>query len=140
MANSAAFESLGKFLENLESHGIRYKVYNEDAVVSLPYDGNNFKDLNVLFIFDDDGHSVCVKVYSIKQFEKSQLSNAYKFCNNMNFKYRWLKVYIDNDLELTAQIDAVIGGESIGEECFELLARCVSILDDVCEVLNSYPL
>lgn len=138
--NSKAFESLGKFLETLESKNLRYNVFDDAPVVGLPYDGNHFKDLNFLFIFDEDGGSVCVKVYSIKQFEKSQLQNAYKFCNNMNFKFRWVKTYVDNDLELTAQIDAVISGDTVGDECFELLARSVSIVDDICEILNSYPL
>lgn len=138
--NAPAFEALGSFIETLDEHNIKYKLYDDRPVVSLPYDGNHFSDLDFIFIFDDDGGSVAVKVYTIKEFEKRQLPNAYKFCNNMNFKFRWVRFYIDNDMELTADMDAVIGGDTIGEECFELLARCVSIVDDVCEVLESYPL
>ena len=84
--SSPAFESLGKFIETLKEHDINYDVYDDRAVVSLPYDGHHFKDLDFIFIFDDDGRTVAVKVYSIKQFERNQLPNAYKFCNNLNFR------------------------------------------------------
>lgn len=140
MSNGPAFEALGAFIETLDSHKLKYNIYDDRAVVSLPYDGNHFTDLDFIFIFDDDGKTVAVKVYSIKQFERNQLPNAYKFCNNMNFKFRWVRFYVDNDMELTADMDAVISGNTIGDECFELLARCVSIVDDACEILKTYPI
>ena len=140
MSNSAAFETLAKFIKTLDDKGLHYKTWDDRPAVSLPYDGSNFKDIDFLFVFDDDGGSVTVKAYSITQFEKRQLPNAYKFCNNVNFKYRWVKFYVDNDMELTADMDAVLDEDTVGEECFELLARCVSIVDDVCGMLNSYPL
>ena len=54
----------------------------------------------------------------------------------MCYAYRWMRFYVDSDNEFTAALDAVINGETIGEECYELLGRAVSIVDDVCGKLH----
>ncbi len=119
------------FTQKLDAEGLKYKVHEERPMVFLSYKGDNFDSLSFTFVFDEDGKSVAVRVYSIAKFEKHQLADAYQFCNQMNMEYRWIRFYVDKDDEFTAAMDAVISEDSAGAECHELLCRTVSIVDDV---------
>ena len=128
---SPAAAALQLFTRQLDSENIKYSVDSEKDIVRVRYNGDHFKSVTFTFIFDDDGESFALRVFSISQFTNNQLNDAYEFCNRMNYKYRWLRFYIDSDDELTAAIDAVITPSTAGAECFELLARTVNIVDDV---------
>ncbi len=123
------------FAKAMDDKGIKYTKHDEDPVLFIRYRGDNFEGLTFTFIFDEDGTTLSVKVYSIVKFKESQLADAYAFANEMNTKYRWIKMYVDNDNELTAAMDAVITEKTVGEECLELLFRAVSIVDDVYKAL-----
>ena len=125
------------FCEKLNEENLFYQIHEENNVVTIGYSGKNFKSLTFAVIFDDDGSAVSIKAYSIATFKKNQLEDAYKFCNEMNTKYRWVKFYVDDDNELTASSDAIITKESIAEECIRMLALIISIVDSACEVLYS---
>ena len=135
-AASSALGSLKLFTSALDAKGIKYRVDDERPVVRITYDGENYKDLTFTFIFDDDGESVALRVFSIEEFTAAQLPQAYAFCNRMNSEYRWLRFHIDSDNELTAGMDAVITSENAGAVCSELLSRAVDIVDDVCGALR----
>ena len=124
------------FTKTLDQKKIKYDLHDERPVVFLKYQGENFNKLTFTFFFDDDGHSLSLKVYTILKFQQDQLASAYIFANEMNKKYRWIRFYIDDDNELTADIDAVISESTVGEGCYELLSRAVDIVDEVCGILN----
>lgn len=125
------------FCRHLDEKKLKYDRNDERHIVNLKYKGDNFQSLGFTMIFDEDGESIAMRVYSIVQFKKAQLADAYNFCNEMNVKYRWLRFYVDSDDELTAAMDAVISEESCAAECLEVLSRTVSIVDDVCGELHS---
>ena len=123
------------FAKTMDEKGIKYTQHDSQPVLFIRYRGDNFEGLTFTFIFDEDGGTLSVKVYSIVKFKESQLTDAYAFANEMNTKYRWIKLYVDSDNELTAAMDAVITEKTVGEECIELLFRAVSIVDDVYKAL-----
>lgn len=124
------------FTNKLDEEKIRYSVEAEKDIVRVRYNGDHFKSVTFTFIFDDDGASFAMRVFSIAQFTSAQLADAYEFCNRMNDKFRWLRFYVDGDRELTAALDAVITPSNAGAACFELLHRAVNIVDSVCKELN----
>ncbi len=130
------FSARDAFVRKLDSEKIKYDLHNEKPIVYINYKGDNFDSLTFTFIFDDDGLSLALRVFSIEKFDASQLSDAYEFCNSMCYAYRWLRFYVDNDNEFTAALDAVVSGDTLGDECYELLSRAVSIVDDVCGKLH----
>ena len=134
---SAARQMLELFTAKLDSEGKYYLTNDENNVVNLNYQGENFDSLTFTVLFDEDGRSVAIRAYSIVRFKKNQLNDAYKFCNDMNNKFRWIKFYIDFEDDLTASLDAVVSPDSVAEECYELLCRTVTIVDSACEVLYS---
>ncbi|MCQ2385489.1 MAG: YbjN domain-containing protein [Clostridia bacterium] len=133
---SDAITTLTAFTEQLDKEGIHYRVNEERPIVSVPYSGKNFEGLNFMFVFDSDGNSYSLKVYSIEQFTADQLPDAYEFCNAMNAEFRWIKFYVDSDNEFTAQDDGVVDVATAGAECSEILHRAVSIVDEVCKRLH----
>ncbi len=127
-----AVELVRAFAQRLDREKIIYTKDEGNKKVTCSYNGDNFKSLKFVFIFDDDGESVAIRVWSIEEFTAAQLSDAYEFCNRMNDDYRWLCFYIDSDNELTARVDAILSQPTVGDDCLELLQRTVRIVDKVC--------
>ena len=125
------------FTEALKSEGIKYTLSDDKPSVFIKYNGDNFNSLTFSFFFDEDGESVSLKVFSIAQFTKSQLPDAYEFCNKMNNDWRWIRFYVDSDDEFTADMDANLSANNGGKECVDILHRAVRIVDKVCGELNS---
>ena len=133
----AAKKMMQLFIDKLDREEKYYIKNEENNAVSLSYQGENFESLTFTVIFDDDGLSISIRAYSIVRFKKNQLNDAYKFCNDMNNKFRWVKFFIDYEDDLTASLDAVITPDTADEECYELLCRTISIVDSACEILYS---
>ncbi len=136
-AEDPAQKMVRLFTEALRRENIKFRVSDEKPSVFIDYEGDNFDNLTFSFFFDKDGASVALKVFSIVQFQKNQLPDAYAFCNEMNNEWRWIRFYVDSDDEFTADMDAVLHPQDGGEECVELLQRAVSIVDKVCGTLKS---
>lgn len=126
------FSAREAFAKKLDAEKIKYDLHQEKPIVYISYKGDNFDGLTFTFIFDDDGKSFALRVFSIEKFTPDQLPDAYEFCNSMCYAYRWLRFYVDSDNEFTAALDAVIDENNTGDVCYELLSRSVSIVDDVC--------
>ena len=124
------------FLKKLDAEKVRYALDEDRPVVRLRYNGENFCDVSFAFVFDEDGLSVGLRVFSVAQFKRSELPDAYEFCNRMNREYRWVRVFIDEDRELSLSLDAVLVAGSVAAICHELLTRMVGIVDDICKELK----
>lgn len=125
------------FVAQIEKEGLKYTKNAEDNRVMLNYSGDHFKSKTFVFSFDKDGKSFSLHVFSLVKFSDDQLDAAYKFCNTMNNKYRWLKTYVDSDKELTVEYDGVIDASTAGPVCSEILHRSVSITDDIMGALQA---
>lgn len=126
-----AYQMLDIIVNTLNEKNLKYNLDDERPVVRLNFRGDNIESQTFTLIVDEDGESVALRVFSIYQFEKGQLADAYEFCNRVNNQYRWMRFYVDSDDELTAAIDAVVSPESAGEECYEIIGRAVDIVDSV---------
>ena len=132
LGNSPAHKILKLFASYMDMKDIKYSINEERDLITVDFvNGDHYEKIRVSFFADEDGDSVAVRSFSLRQYTARQLADAYEFCNRMNNKYRWLRFYIDSDMELTAAIDAVVTPSTAGAECFELLARTVNIVDDV---------
>ena len=127
---------LEAFTNKLNEENICYSTDAEKNVVRIKYNGEYFRSVTFTVIFDDDGESFSLRVFSIARFSSAQLDDAYEFCNRMNDKFRWLRFYIDDEKELTAALDAIISPSTAASVCTELLRRAVNIVDSVCKELN----
>ncbi len=51
--------------------------------------------------------------------------------NEVMDNYRWLKLYLDSDSEVTSQVDAIVDDRIAGIVGAELILRTVNILDNI---------
>lgn len=115
-----------------DSKGVKSEFRGDDnEAISVKYSGENMDTISLVFIFGSDNADVSIKAYSICSFNDEQKNKMYEVCSKLNARFRWAKFYVDeDDKDITAETDAVIQLDSCGEECFELLIRMVSIIDD----------
>ena len=118
------------FCNYMDRVGVKYTEQKEN-VIKVVYTGDNMDSIPVVVIFDKDGDPlVSFKCWSIMSF-KNKEDSALKICNDLNAEYRWVKFYLDSDIEIAASMDAMIDADTCGEECLTLVKRVVSIVDDV---------
>ena len=117
-------------LRYLDRKGIKYTDRN-DTTVSIRYNAENMKTIEVIVDFDEDGDPyVTFHSWSIGSFmEDSKYAKGLVVCNEMNKQYRWCKFYLDNDRDVTVQSDAIVSLDNVGPVVSELVQRIVGIMD-----------
>ena len=122
-------QAMQRFVDYLDQKGVKYRLH-DDKSLTVPYRGDNAPNINVMLIFGEDCCDVAVKIFTICKVPDNKVYDMYKCASELNAHFRWLKFYIDKDQELMADMDAVIQIFSCAEECYELVQRSVSIVDD----------
>lgn len=125
------------FKEYLDDKGLKYQIQTDEAI-RVGFKGENAPTISAVFIFDDDAKSAAIRAFSICKIPADKLSGAYELCSRLNDKFRWIKFYIDKDNEVTAAADAVLDSKTLGAECYELMMRTMSIIDDAYPVIMQY--
>ena len=122
------------FAATLQAKELKFDVRDVDnggSCITVP-----FNDFRPSFFFDgaDDGTHVALRIV-FTNCPAERTSDLLMICNALNGQYRWLKFYLENDNDIMIEDDAILSPETAGEECFELLARTVSIIQDVKPVI-----
>ena len=119
-----------------ESKGIRSAGVDEERnILQVKFGGDN-TNITILLCFTADGGYVTFKSFNLCKFSPDKLPQMYKACSELNRDYKWVKFYVDeSDNTVTAQDDAIIQLDSCGEECYELVGRMVTIVDEAYPVL-----
>lgn len=119
-----------RFERSLEAEGLKF-THERDGVTSLCFGGGDFSypHLKKFVIFDEDGGSARLLASRFAQIPEGRHDAAVRMCNAFNSRFRWVRFYIDEDGELTCDVDAVITDESCPEACTELVYRMASIVD-----------
>lgn len=126
------------FCDHLDQRNIKYlPPLIDNKTVTIPWEGEKCPSTLIFFQFSDDGTNVHIRTGDIQEIEKehtSQIVAAYITCNDLNKQYRWFTFYVNNDDESVAKVeargDAIMTPYTIGSDCWELLGRMTSILDD----------
>ena len=118
------------FLDYLNENHIHYTDHSEFAV-RIPYSGQNLKTIPMFVSFDRQGGAIAnIKCFEIASF-KGKEEKGLRLCNELHNKYRWLKFYLDEDLDLIACLDTYFDERTCGFFCLDLVARSVSIIDEI---------
>ncbi len=121
------------FVQHMDAKGIKYTDRDERSV-KVSYAGDYLKSIPIYVFFDKDGDPlVALKCWDIATF-KDKRDRAIVVCNELNSKYRWVKFYVDDDNDIIADADAMLGAATCGEECLSMVRRIVNIVDE------AYPL
>ena len=118
------------FVANLNAKGLRFSTADLNdggTCVSIMFNG---KTTNLFFGGDDNGTHVALRTV-FERCPSDRLADMLIVCNSLNLQYRWLKFCIDNENDIMVEDDAILSPETAADECFELLARTVRILEEV---------
>lgn len=131
---ATAQEQASKFEATLVANDVKYdrSEIGDRPMFIVNFGGGDFKfnHIRVNVLFDADGESVQLVTSTIVSIPMEKTAQALICCNSCNLRFRWVKFYIDDDNDLIAETDGIIAGDTVGDECLELLYRTVSICDD----------
>lgn len=82
------------------------------------------------FIFDQDGHSVTMRVFKLFVAPVDRQLPILELMNRFNREYRWVKFAMDQENWVNLQDDAIVNETTSGPICMELMLRAVKIIDD----------
>lgn len=119
------------FIRHLESEGIKYTDL-DDVAVRIGYNTDNVQGgVSVVVIFDkDNSHYATLRSWDVGKFDGELKVKGIAVCNEMNKQYRWCKFFINDDGDVTAQIDAIFDMGNVGPVVLEMVRRMVNIVDE----------
>lgn len=113
-----------------DSKGKTYEVFEERNAIRTGYTCEHVT-ISVIIIFDDNNQTVGLKSFNYVKFPEEKKQKMFEICSKMNYKYRWVKFYVDEtDNSVTLSDDAYIDLETCGEEIYELIGRMCGIGDE----------
>ena len=120
-----AFEEEGWHFEHEEATETRAEY------VRIPFSTESNVPVKIIFFFDDNNQTVNIKVFSLCQVKVEKLMDMYVLLNQLNYEFRWVTFYLDEDNEVTLSGDAVVDVETAGAELKQLCGRFLDIIDQV---------
>ncbi|MBQ3664665.1 MAG: hypothetical protein II919_00985 [Lachnospiraceae bacterium] len=92
--------------------------------------------VKILLLTDDKTNSVSLRIYGLYKMEESEITGTlFYLLNQMNSRYRWGKVVLDEqDIVITS--DAIVTPFDIGEICLMLTFYCTQMADEVYTALE----
>lgn len=122
------------FTDYLEQQGYKFNSIDggdEYDVVLTEWSAEKMRSISVkMFLSDSD---LVAKVFSIAKVSDEKRSFVLEKINELHNQWRWINFYIDDDNEITAQIDAIFCESNAAEVCDEILTKIINITD------NCYP-
>ena len=125
-ANLIAFETA------LDQRGIKYSELDnaKQPAVRIGYSLQNMNHLDVFFWFDEDGETMHFGSGVLAHVPENKTEVALRAINDANVNYRWLTFFLDKDNDIVASGDAILSPNVVGDTCYELLNRTLSICDE----------
>lgn len=119
------------FVAFLQENNVKFQDIN-DRVVTLSWASKKVPNgIKVLVAFDqDNNHGVHFVCNGFAVVPEEKLGAVLMACNGLNKLYRWFKFYIDDDMDVMVEDDAIVDIESVGKECLELILRMVNVVGD----------
>ena len=127
-------ENTRLFTAELSRRGYKYSVIERDDkadVVSAKFRAENSSGIEVKIFLSMDGGDIAVRCFSLITVPDSRRAAVLETLNSIMDEYRWVRLYLDEDKELTAAIDASVTRASVGDVATELMLRAVNIVDEV---------
>ena len=124
-----SFKSL--FVKYMSEHDIKFTDL-DDRAVKLSFSSKVVPNgVTVFAIFDKENHNgVHLVATNFVIVPEDKFAAVLMACNESNAKFRWVKFYVNDKLNVCAEADAIIDAESGGREVTELAFRISDIVDD----------
>ena len=118
-----------------DEEGLHYTAVDGYSI-RIGYYGDNLESIDLFINFDEDEdpyvHIVSWSIGSATEQNRTAVINA---CNEMNDTYYWVKFYVDDDNDVTINVDAIVDDATCGAEIREFVGRAVAIIDDAYPII-----
>ena len=122
----------------LKNKDIRFSVHgdHQEGIMIVQQLPTVKIPVKVLLLTEDQTNSVSMRIYGLYKMEESEITGTlFYLLNQMNARYRWGKVVLDEqDIVVTA--DAIVTPFDIGEVCLKLVYYCVQMSDEIYQSLE----
>ena len=89
---------------------------NEETLIRAGFEMKNSPAVSIIMVFPKDEQACKLFAYDIIQFKAARRSEEYKFCNEVNVRYRWVKFYAEEQADnITATMDILLPSEDVTE-------------------------
>lgn len=126
------------FLDELDKRHLSHRnieEFNGRTVVPLGFELSNLRTKIYVF-FDENDRSVAIRCFGFMKVSENQFPQALMCCNSLNKSMRWVKFYVDTDMEIHAEDDAIVDEETAGVEILELVMQMAKIVDEAYPQIN----
>ncbi|MBO4576707.1 MAG: YbjN domain-containing protein [Neisseriaceae bacterium] len=112
---------------------------NEETLIRAGFEMKNSPAVSIIMVFPKDEQACKLFAYDIIQFKAARRSEEYKFCNEVNVRYRWVKFYAEEQADnITATMDILLPSEEMcGEKVFASCMNFLGIIDEACGIHNN---
>lgn len=117
----------------LKEKGIKHSVHgdNKEGIMMAQQLPNVKIPVTILFLTDDKSSSVSIRFYNLYKMEDDEINgNLFFLLNQMNLRYRWGKVILD-EKDIVLAMDAMVTPFSITETCIQMAVYGAQMADEI---------
>ena len=123
-----------------DAHDVKYRVVEigDASIVEAGFEVEAGPEVIVRFISNDEDNDVAVRIFGLMhRIPTSKRAEVMEACNTLTAKIRFFKFYLDSSANVNVEADLPVrtDDECLGECCFELFVRIMSILENEYHVL-----
>ena len=127
-------------INSFDEHSVKYRVteVGDASMVEAAFEVEAGPEVVVRYISNDEDNDVAVRIFGlIHRIPAAKRIDVMEACNTLSAKIRFFKFYLDSNSNVNVEADLPVrtGDECVGECCFELFLRIMSILDNEYHIL-----
>ena len=126
--------------KTFDEHDVKYRVteVGDASMVEAAFEVEAGPEAVVRFISNDEDNDVAVRIFGLlHKIPQAKRVDVMEACNTLSAKIRFFKFYLDSNSNVNAEADLPVRTDDacLGECCFELFVRIMSILDNEYHIL-----
>lgn len=126
--------------KTFDEHSVKYRVteVGEASMVEAGFEVEAGPEVVVRYISNDEDNDVAVRIFGLMhRIPSSKRVDVMEACNTLSAKIRFFKFYLDSNSNVNVEADLPVrtDDECVGECCFELFVRIMSILENEYHIL-----
>ena len=127
-------------VEAFDEHSVKYRVTEvaDASIVEAGFEIEAGPEVIVRYISNDEDNDVAVRVFGLMhKIPAAKRVDVLEACNALSAKIRFFKFYLDDSSNVNVEADLPVetADECVGECCFELFVRIMSILENEYHIL-----
>ena len=126
--------------KTFDDHGVNYRVteVGDASMAEAGFEVEAGPEVMGRFISNDEDNDVAVRIFGLMhRIPASRRADVLEACNTLSAKIRFFKFYLDANSNVNVEADLPLktDDDCLGECCFELFVRVMSILENEYHIL-----